>query len=447
MTLVAPARAAAYRALRRRHDGGGRLDDMRQALPELDDLDERDRRLANELVVGVVKRRLSLDAVLGSFATAPLERVAPQALDSLRLGAFQLLFLDRVPAYAAVGDSVALLGRTSRATRGFVNAVLHKVADHGRERLADLSDGEDLHSLSVRWSCPAWLVEVLRADLGSAAASALFTAANETPERCLRTNPLKSAPSEATRELEAAGFAVQEVTELPAALLYDGPPLERSRPFAEGLVTPQSRGSQLAGLVAADLPAAMTILDAAAAPGTKTSQLAALHPRASVTAVEIDEARVVALRANLARLGAADRVEVLVTDLLEAPPSLDGRFDLVLLDAPCTGFGTLGARPDLRWRRRPDDVGRLAALQRRLLARAARCVRLGGLLTYAVCTMTHAETLAVVDTLVRTGEFSLDDLGALYPSAAHPTNGAFLLTLPPAWGSSGFFVARLRRER
>ncbi len=446
MTSAAPARAAAYRALRRLH-GGARLDDARGALPELDDLEERDRRLANELVVGVIKRRLSLDAVVASFATAPLERVAPQALDALRLGAFQLLFLDRVPAYAAVGESVALLGRTSRGTRGFVNAVLHKVAEGGRERLAELSDGDDLQSLAVRWSCPPWLVELLRIDLGQEPAWALLGAANEPPERCLRTNPLKGSREEASAALTAAGFSLTAVEEIPGALLYDGPPLERSRPFADGLVTPQSRGSQLAGLVAADHPTAAAILDAAAAPGTKTSQLAALHPQARLAAVEVDGARAKALRANLARLGAADRIDIIESDLLEAPAMLDGSFDLVLLDAPCTGFGTLAGRPDLRWRRRPADSGRLAAQQCRLLARAARCVRPGGLLTYAVCTVTRAETLSVVESLLTTGGWSLDDLGAIYPSAAHPANGAFLLTLPPDWGSTGFFIARLRRER
>ena len=446
MTAAAPARAAAYRALRRL-DAGQRLDEARDALPELDRLEERDRRLANELVVGVVKRRLTLDAVLGSFASAPLARVTPAALTTLRLGAFQLLFLDRVPAYAAVGDAVALLGRTSRGTRGFVNAILRKVAAGGRDRLAELIAGEDAHSLAVRWSCPPWLIELLRADLGVEASSALLDAANEPPERCLRWNPLKATRAEAEAALENAGLGLAPVEEVPGALLYEGPPIERSRPFVEGLVTPQSRGSQLAGLVAADMPTAAAILDAAAAPGTKTSQLVALHPAARVTAVDVDAARVAALRANLARLGADQRVDVLEADLLEAPASFDGAFDIVFLDAPCTGFGTLAARADLRWRRRPDDVGRLAALQRRLLTRAARCVRPGGLLTYAVCTVTRAETLGVVEPLVSAGGWSLEDLGALYPSAAHPANGAFLLTLPPGWGSTGFFIARIRRER
>ena len=162
----------------------------------------------------------------------------------------------------------------------------------------------------------------------------------------------------------------------------------------DGLVTPQSRGSQLAGLVAADMPTAAAILDAAAAPGTKTCQLAALHPTARLAAVDVDAARVTALRANLARLGADRPGRRARGDLLEAPALLDGSFDLVLPGRALHGLRHAGRRaPDLRWRRRPADVGRLAAQQRRLLARAARCVRPGGLLTYAVCTVTRAETL------------------------------------------------------
>jgi 16S rRNA (cytosine967-C5)-methyltransferase len=187
------------------------------------------------------------------------------------------------------------------------------------------------------------------------------------------------------------------------------------------------------------------LLDLCAAPGMKTAQLAGAHPGARVVAVEVDAARAAALRANLTRLGAS-AVEVLEADAEALPDSFDGAFDAVLVDAPCSGLGTLASRADLRWRRREVDVARLAAGQRRLLAAGARCVRPGGCLTYAVCTVTRAETLQVVDSLLGEGGWALDDLGAAYPGASHPANGACLLTLPPFWGSTGFFIARLRRE-
>jgi len=150
------------------------------------------------------------------------------------------------------------------------------------------------------------------------------------------------------------------------------------------------------------------------------------------------------MRQNLERLEARG-VEIVHGDVLELPAAFDAAFDAVLLDAPCSGIGTLASRADLRWRRREADIARLAQLQRRLIRRAARCVRPGGALTYAVCTLPRAETVEVVETLLAKGDWQTDDLGAAWPGIAHPAAGGYLLVLPPAHGASGFFVARLRR--
>ncbi|HQG54759.1 MAG TPA: transcription antitermination factor NusB [Thermoleophilia bacterium] len=446
MSGPAPARRAAWRALVRLAGGQEALDDRGAALPELDALDERDRRLATELVMGTVKRRRSLDAVIAAFSEAPPTRIETDVREALRVSAYQLLFLDRVPAHAVVDDGVALVQTHGRRTRGFVNAVLRAVAREGRAQLAALTSAGDLEARALLWSCPTWLVARLEADLGPEAAAALLAAADRPPERCLRVNPLRGDMSAATSALRAAGFTTAPVSDLPDALLYEGPPLERSRPFTGGLVTPQSRGSQLVGQIAAGAEAAPpAILDLCAAPGIKTAQVAAAHPDARVTAVDLDPRRVEAMRANLRRLG-ADGVEVVCAEAGSLLPERAKSFDVALVDAPCTGLGTLGTRPDVRWRRREGDVARMAAEQRRLLAVGAACVRPGGALVYAVCTVTRAETVEVVDSLLSGGGWALDDLGAEVPGAAHPANGAFLLALPPDWGSTGFFVARLRRE-
>ena len=357
---VSPARAAAFAALRRLRSGA-RLDESAAALPELSALSAADRALANELVNGTVKRRRSLDAVLGAYTRAPLRDALPDVRDALRLAAFQLLFLDRVPAYAAVDDAVTLVSGKDRRAGGFVNAVLRRVAAEGREKLRELGAGDDARAWSVRLSYPVWLVKLLREELGDAAAEALLEAADSTPERCLRANPLRGGLAAARMALQAEGYSTKGFAGLPDALLYEGPPLERSSAFRDGLVTAQSRGSQIAGIVAGGGAAGpgARVLDLCAAPGAKTSQLAGLLPGAAVTAVEVDEARAHALRANLARLG-ADSVEVVHADALELPADWDASFDAVLLDAPCSGLGTLGSRADLRWRRHISDVPRLA---------------------------------------------------------------------------------------
>jgi 16S rRNA (cytosine967-C5)-methyltransferase len=446
---VSPARAAAWRALSRLR-GGARLDDALTSLPELDGLSERDRALAYDLIVGTVKRRGTVDAVLTLFTKAPLRSAPAKTRDALRLGAFQLLFLDRVPAHAVVDEAVEMVADQGAATRGFVNAVLRRVSREGHERLAALEAGPDGRAWAVRHSCPRWLVGVLRRDLGDAAAGSFLEAANAAPERCLRVNTLKGDVDLARQALAAAGFGTRRVPGLPEALLYDGPSLERSLPFRDGLVTPQSRGSQIVGLVAAlGAEPSVRILDLCAAPGTKTSHLAASVAGARLTAVDVDVGRLAAMGQNLVRLG-VDGVEAVRADILELGAACDGAyesaFDVVLLDAPCSGLGTLGSRADLRWRRRWGDVGRLAALQRDLLLTAAGFVRPGGTLTYAVCTVSREETLGVVEALTSRGGWSLDDLGAVWRDMSHPAADRCLLVLPPAHGSSGFFIARVRRD-
>jgi 16S rRNA (cytosine967-C5)-methyltransferase len=443
---VSPARLAAWRALVRLRGAGGHFDDSVEALPELRGLEPRDRGLANELIVGTIKRRWSVDAVLGAFTKAPLSETKVPVLEALRIATFQLLFLDRVPVYAVVDDAVRLVSAKNVHAKGFVNAVLRKVADDGVDVFATLSDGDGMRAWAVRHSCPVWMIRLLRRDLGDETAERFLVAANAAPERCLRVNTLKGPLPAARTALSAAGAETRGIPGLPQALLYDGPSLQRSAAFREGLVTPQSRGSQIAGMVAAPVArGAAAFLDLCAAPGTKTAQLAALLGGGSgITAVDVDEGRLGALRANLARLG-VEGVQTLAADALELPAATAEAYDAVLLDAPCSGLGKLGSRADLRWRRRASDIPRLADLQCRLLASAARCVRPGGALTYAVCTMTRAETLGALEPLLSTGEWASDDLGAEWPGLAHPDAGGCLLVLPPDGGSSGFFVARVRR--
>jgi 16S rRNA (cytosine967-C5)-methyltransferase len=442
---VSPARRAAHAALLRAASSHSHLDLNPTAVPELRELDSRDAALAMELAAGTLKRRGTLDAVLERCSAHPLKKISTAALAALRMGAYQLLYLDRVPAHAAVGESVALVGREGAGTRGFVNAVLRRVSADGRDILTELTSGEDLKSVALRHSYPLWLARLWTDELGGQAAAELMEAGNCAPERCLRVNRLAGTPEAAIERLATDGVTATPVEGFPEALVITGPPMERTAAFREGLVTPQSRGSQLAGRVAAEAAApGGAVADLCAAPGLKTAQLAAAQP-ARLLAVEADEHRAAELRLTLERLRVS-RAEVTVGDALDLPVQEDGAFDAVLLDAPCTGLGTLSSRADLRWRRYRADVDRLADLQRRLLRRAAALVRPGGALTYSVCTLTRAETLEVIDDLLSCGGWALDDLGAQFPAFAHPERGDALLTWPPRDHTTGFFITRLRRD-
>ena len=446
--MTTPARAAAYATLLREETERERLDLSWAATPESAGLAARDRSLAFELVTGTLRRRGSIDAVMRSVADIDFRRVSVGARVALRMGAFQLLFLDRVPAHAAVSESVSLVAPEGRRTAGFVNAVLRRVADDGRETFARLSAGDDVGALAVKYSHPDWLVEGWLAELGREAAETVLAAGCAPPERCLRVNRRRATPEQARASLAGDGVATATVADFPDALLAGaGPALETTSAFREGLVTAQSRGSQLVGHVVAEgarqCGDPVRVLDLCAAPGGKTAHLAALLPQARITACDIDLQRAAAMQRNLERLGV--RAESVVADATTLSARTLGGFAAVLVDAPCSGLGILASRPELRWRRRVDTFARRDRRQHALLASAAALVAPGGRLTYAVCTLTRRETVDVVGAHAAAAGWAADDLAAERPEYRDPWDGRFLATLPGRHGSSGFFVARLRR--
>jgi len=448
---VAPARRAAQRVLVRLDETDVRFETALREDRGLADLDGRDAALAWELAAGTTRRRRSLDAVLAAFSDHRLDRMAAPTRAALRLGAYQLLFLERVPKHAAVDESVGLARTDGRRTAGFVNAVLRRVAAEGAAMLTRLGAGESVASLGVRLSYPDWLVARWVEEWGPERAAAMLEAGNRPPERCVRVNTLKSTIDEARARLRSDGFTVSTAGAgsawrgTPEALLVEGGRLERSAAFREGLVTPQSRASQLVGAVAAGgAPAPGRIADLCAAPGAKTAHLAARLPAAHITAVELDPGRAADLRRLLARLGVTT-ADVTEQDATALGVDHDGLYQLVLLDAPCSGLGTVATRPDLRWRRRPQDAERLAEVQRTLLRRAARLLSPGGAVVYAVCTLDRRETVDVVLTVADAAGLLHDDLGSTYTGLVDPRLPTALATMPDRDQTSGFFMARLRR--
>lgn len=400
-----------------------------------------DQALATRLVYGTLAWQGRLDFHLGSLCARPLASLEPAVRVALRLGAYQLLFLDRVPAYAAVDGSVRLVPPRAR---GFVNAVLRRAARAGRDGLPLPDAGRDAaERLAVEWSHPRWLVERWLTELGDAETRALLAADQDAPATTLRANRLRTTPDTLAGDLATTGVDTAPGRWAPDALtVAEGAGrLRGSAAWRAGRLTFQSEASQLVGALVAAVPGAR-VLDACAAPGGKAALLAAAAGE-SGTVVALDPhprgARRVAAEAR--RLGA--RVHVLVADARRPP--LAGPFDAVLVDAPCTGLGTLRRHPELKWRRRADDVARLARLQRAILAGVAELVRPGGVLVYAVCTVTRDETDGVVATLHDDAPgFAVEHAGAFVPAALVDAGGA-MRTFPHRHGLDGFFAVRLRR--
>jgi 16S rRNA (cytosine967-C5)-methyltransferase len=375
---VSPARRAAHAVVRRALAEGAYAD--RALHGEARGLEPRDRALAKQLAFGTIQRRLTLDHVIDRHVDRALE---PGVRAALQLGLYQLMFLDGVAAHAAIGEAVEL-AKPSPGHR-LVNAVLRRVQREG----AELPTDDTPEGAAIRHSHPRWMVELWWEWLGPDETRALLAADNEPAELALRVNALVDYDLD-----DVPGRREGE------AIVVDGPFDALAHPgYAAGAFTPQSRASQLAGRALAPAPGER-VLDLCAAPGGKTTHLAALmEGTGEVVAVERHPQRARALRATCERLHAGN-----VTVVTADAKAYDGeaRFDRVLLDPPCSGLGTLRSHPDLRWRTSPEAIERLAAEQDALLASARRALAPGGTLVYSVCTLSPGEERLVTAAVQRT---------------------------------------------
>ena len=378
LATLSPARRAAHAVVLRTLSEGAYAD--RALHGEARGLESRDRALAKQLAFGTVQRRLTLDHVIAAHVDRELD---PGVRAALQLGLFQLMFLDGVAAHAAIGEAVEL-AKPSPGHR-LVNAVLRRLQRDGVELPSDATP----EGAAIRHSHPRWIVDLWWDWLGPDATRALLAADNEPAELALRVNALVDYDLD-----DVPGRRDGE------AIVVDGPFDALAHPgYAAGAFTPQSRASQLVAPALAPAPGER-VLDLCAAPGGKTTHLAALmEGTGEVVAVERNPQRARALQATAARLRAPN-VTVVTADANDYDGA--GRFDRVLLDPPCSGLGTLRSHPDLRWRTSPEAVERLAAEQDVLLASARRALAPGGALVYSVCTLSPREERLVTDAVQRT---------------------------------------------
>jgi len=413
----------------------------------LEALSPADRSLASELVYGTLAWQGRLDHHLGQLVRGSVAALDPPVRAALRLGLYQLLFLDRVPAYAAVDASVRLASRRGRGAAGLVNAVLRRAA---RERSGGLplldASADPIDRLAVEWSHPRWLVARLADEIGLDELPALLAAHNRSGEVTVRVNRLRTTGETLARELAVHGMRAAPARWADGALALErGAGALRSLPaFRDGRVAFQGEASQLVTLLLGIRPGSC-VLDACAAPGGKTVQAAAAAvPGGRVVALDVHAAGVHRIAAEAARLGLA-AVDPIVADARRPP--LRGTFDAVLVDAPCSGLGTLRRHPELRWRRSEDDLARLASLQEQLLTGAAPLVRPGGTLVYAVCSPMRAETDdVIVRFLVQHPRFARESAAPHLPARAASLVSAdgTLRTWPHRHDLDAFFAVRLR---
>lgn len=404
-------------------------------------LSPQDADLVTALVLGVLRWRLRLDYALQHLLHDPLERLPPRIRTVLRMGAYQILFLERIPTYAAIHESVALAQRYGHpGTAALVNAVLRRLAREGEPSLPE----DPVEALAIRQSHPRWLVDRWVARWGMAEAERMMEANNRTPPTVLRVNTLRATPEAVRARLEAEGVRV-EPGSLPESLrVASGPFGARLRLVAEGWAYPQDEAAMVAARAVDPQPGEL-VVDACAAPGGKSTHLAALlGNRGRVVACDVHPKKVDAIRRLVARTGATC-VEAILLDARRLGEVLPERADRVLVDAPCTGLGVIRRRPEIRWRVTPDGPTRAGELQRALLRGAMRALRPGGTLVYAVCSLEPEEGLDVVQWGMASEGLEPDPFRIPWRGGVLEAPEGWVTLLPHVYGTDGFFIARLRR--
>ncbi len=444
----------------------------------LDDarLDARDRALVLELVYGVLRHRRALDWRLDQVADQRITRLPPPVRTALRLAAYQLFYLDRIPAFAAVNESVALMkARRTRKSQGrdwsgYINAVLRALVR--KKPMPDTVPGMDpVSGLSLRYSCPAWLTRRWVDRCGLADAEGLCRAAQAVPPLTLRANILRIGRDDLVHFLAQAGFRAHPTMVSPVGVTLEGAgPVPELPGFAEGFWYVEDEGGQLVAPILDPQPGEW-VLDACAAPGGKATHLAALmQNRGRILALDRSEGRLRLLQDNARRLGLTMLSPIVGDASCGSGPLQASRrlFDRLLVDAPCSGLGVLRRHPEGKWQKQETDLAPLHAQQVAILSAVSRLLRPGGVLVYSTCSTEPEENTGVVDQFCRShAEFRRESVAPWVPPAGrgYVTSEGDLLTMPSAYKSGVatpppiptqataapappmdvFFVARLRK--
>lgn len=404
-------------------------------------LDRRDAALCTRLCYGVLQNKLLLDWRLGRLCSMKLDKLDIKVLCDLRVAAYQILFLDKIPPSAAVNEAVELAKRHSRNPRaaGLVNGVLRALL---REETPEIRGRDELDTLSIRYSHPRWLAEEFVGLLGPEGAKALLRADNEQPPTAAQVNTLKTTPEKLAEGLREAGVEAQPHPWLPGCLLLTGTgDLERLDAFRRGDFYVQDAASRLA-VMAADPRPGSRVLDCCAAPGGKSIAAAIrMENRGEVVSCDIHPHKIKLLEAGRDRLGLTIMAPTLQNAAQLREQWVDG-FDTVLADVPCSGLGIIRKKPDIRYKD-PGPLEGLPRVQRAILDNCARYVRPGGVLVYSTCTLLRRENDEIVDGFLAGHPDFAAELFELPHLGPQPGRVTFW---PQIHGTDGFFTAKLRRK-
>ncbi|MFC4766067.1 16S rRNA (cytosine(967)-C(5))-methyltransferase RsmB [Effusibacillus consociatus] len=410
-------------------------------------LPANDKGLVTEIVYGTVQRSNTIDYRLQPFLKQPLHRLDSWVRNLLRLTVYQIDYLERVPAFAAIHEAVEIAKRRNARLSGFMNAVLRNVVRSGKPNFPSL-EKDPIRHYSLLHSHPEWLVKEWSDQYGLDETAAICEANNDRPSLSLRVNRLRASIEEVLSALKAGGVNAHPSLLCPEGIVLEaGVDVAKLGAFRDGLCTVQDESSMLVARCVDPKPG-MRILDACAAPGGKTTHLAeCMEDQGEIVAADIHEHKVGLIRNATARLGLSS-IQPVTGDIRELLPTL-GEFDAVLLDAPCSGFGVIRRKPDIKWRKSPENVAEIQEIQQDLILRVADAVKPGGVLVYSTCTIERKENDEIIRTLLeKRVDFQIEPLDKLLPDVVRKRSGApegWVQVLPHHFGTDGFFICRLRK--
>ena len=411
-------------------------------------LDDRDRRLTTELVYGVLRMRKHLDYIINEISNRPVQKMDQGVKSILRLGLYQMKFLDKIPTRAAVHTSVELAKKEFHPGIGkFVNGVLRNIGRKMDKIKFPEWKKDPVKHISTYYSHPEWLVKKWIDQYGPEETTELCKANNMVPELTIRANTLKTGVATLVDKLaEKYNYEAFLLPYPSEGILLENPGgFSETDEFKEGEFTIQGQASMLVAH-ALQVEPEMKVADLCAAPGGKTTHLAALmENQGDILAIDIHKHKVDLIEKNCQRLGVTN-VETRCADSSQL--ELEEKYDRVLLDAPCSGLGLLAQKPEIRWMKKPGEIQELTRLQSQLIENGLSWLKDDGILVYSTCTLLEEENQTIINQVLEDDRYELMDLRPLIPEEDHEFfDQPYLEFLPHETGSEGFFIAAIRKRK
>ncbi|NLV89069.1 MAG: 16S rRNA (cytosine(967)-C(5))-methyltransferase RsmB [Tissierellia bacterium] len=413
-------------------------------------IEPKEENLIREIVYGVLENDLYINYIISKASKTPLKKIHPKILIILKMGIYQLLFMDRIPSRAAVNESVELAKiHGHKGTVGFVNGILRNI-DRNNNKFLEIREKDKSNYISIKFSHPKWLVDRWINEFGDEFTEKLCRANNSYSKLNIRVNSLKTSKKELKNKLEKYGFNISDGKYSDDILIIDNPVrLTETEEYKLGYFIIQDESSALVGQIM-DPKEGSTVLDLCSAPGGKSTHIGQLMKnKGRVLSMDFYEHKIKLIEENARRLG-VDIVETFVGDATKFNESLVNIADYVLVDAPCSGFGLIRRKPEIKWNRKEEDIEELVKIQRSILNNAKEYLKVGGILVYSTCTIEKEENIKMVNQFIEeNNNFRLVNFENLVDGLEKEESlkQGFIQLYPHIHNTDGFFIAKMMKER